>query len=94
MRGSVVVVGLFVCFTMKEYVYIVRCFYIFQRCRSLNPEEKGLKGLSKFSGKKKKKGYRKLVKWHFSGPERSRQGRTHPRRKNGYDIQSGDRSVD
>lgn len=54
MRGSVVVVGLFVCFTMKEYVYIVRCFYIFQRCRSLNPEEKGLKGLFKFSGKKKR----------------------------------------
>ena len=35
---------------------------IFQRCRSLNPEEKGLNRLLKFSGKKKKIGYRKLVK--------------------------------
>lgn len=65
-RGSVLVVGLFVCFTMKDTWVCLYCemflHLIFQRCRSLNPEEKGLNRLLKFSGKKKNIGYRKLVK--------------------------------
>ena len=84
----------FVCFTMKDTWVCLYCelflHLIFQRCRSLNPEEKGLNRLLKFSGKKKNR----LQKTGKAGQKGSRQCRTHSRRKNGYDIQSGDRSVD